>query len=67
MTDIAFVLGAYVVVLGGIAGYTVALGRRLASALELAEAIRRERDPRDEAEPAASERLVEREPSEAGK
>ena len=44
MTDIAFVLGAYVVVLGGIGAYAVALGRRVASAHRLAASIERERD-----------------------
>lgn len=67
MTDIAFVLGAYVVVLGGIAAYTVALGRRVAAARSLAESIQRERDRADEATPATSERLVVREPFEAGR
>ena len=66
MTDIAFVLGAFVVVLGGIAGYAVGLGRRVASANRLAESIQRERDRGDEA-PATSERLVGREPFEAGR
>ena len=67
MTDIAFVLGAYVVVLGGIAGYAVALARRVASAHRLAESIQRERDRGDEAAPATSERLVARGPFEAGR
>jgi hypothetical protein len=67
MTDVAFIVGAYLVVLGAIAAYVVTLGRRLASALELAESIRREGDPRDEAELATSEQLVVSGPSEAGK
>jgi len=67
MTDIAFVLGAYVVVLGGIAGYAVALGRRVASARRLAESIQRERDDGAAAPRATSQRPVGREPFEAGR
>lgn len=58
MTDVAFVLGAYVVVLGGIAAYALALGRRLTAARDLAESIQRERDRGDGAAPAASERAA---------
>ena len=67
MTDVAFVLGAYVVVLGGIAGYAIALARRIAAARRLADSIQRERDRADAAAPADSERPTIREPFEAGR
>lgn len=67
MTDIAFVLGAYVVVLGGIGAYAVALGRRVASAHRLAASVERERDGGGGSAPATTERRVVREPFEAGR
>ena len=44
MTDGPFVVAAYVVVLGGLAGYAFALRRRMATARRLLALVRRERD-----------------------
>lgn len=44
MTDAPYVVAAYVVVLGGLAGYALALGRRTAGARRLLAVVRRERD-----------------------
>jgi len=43
MTDPAFVLGAYGIVLGGLVLYVVSIARRLAGARRTAEALGRER------------------------
>lgn len=44
MTDAPFVVAAYVLVLGALAGYGFALGRRTAAARRLAKLIRRDRE-----------------------
>lgn len=44
MTDAAFVVAAYVVVVGGLAGYAFALRRRMATARRALALVRRERD-----------------------
>ena len=44
MTDAPFVLAAYGIVVGGLAGYAVALARRTAAARRVAESLRRERE-----------------------
>jgi len=44
MTDAPFVVAAYVLVLGALAGYGFALGRRTDAARRLAELVRRERE-----------------------
>ena len=44
MTDAAFVVAAYVVVVGGLAGYAFALRRRTAAARRALASVRRERD-----------------------
>ena len=44
MMDAPFVVAAYVVVLGGLAGYAVALAGRTAAARRLAALVRRERE-----------------------
>lgn len=44
MTDAPFVVAAYVVVLGGVAGYAFALARRTALARRLGASVRRERE-----------------------
>jgi len=44
MTDTPFVVAAYVLVLGALAGYGFALGRRTAAARRLAELVRRDRE-----------------------
>jgi hypothetical protein len=43
MTDPAFVLGAYAIVLGGLSIYAISIARRLLSARRTAEALERER------------------------
>lgn len=43
MSDPAFVAAAYIVVLGGLAGYALSIGRRLRSADRTARAVERER------------------------
>ena len=50
MTDPAFVLAAYTVVLGALGGYVVTLGRRGRSARRLLDAVARQRatQPGDE-------------------
>lgn len=47
MTDMPFVLAAYVVVLGGLAGYVLTLARRTAASRRLAAAVRREHGSQD--------------------
>jgi len=43
MTDLAFIVAAYAIVLGGLAIYAVSIARRLQSARRAAEALERER------------------------
>lgn len=64
MTDAPFVVAAYGVVLGGLAGYAFALARRTAAARRLAELVRRERES-DRMPPEIGGPLVARESSEA--
>lgn len=65
MTDAAFVIAAYVAVLGGLAAYAFALGRRTAAARRLALSVERERD-RDVGARAAAGPLVAGKSPEAG-
>ena len=46
MTDAAFVLAAYGIVLGSLAAYAISLARRLAAAAEAEQAIKRRLDER---------------------
>ena len=64
MTDGPFVVAAYVVVLGGLAGYAFALRRRTAAARRLLALVRREHDVDGTAREIGGP-LVARESSEA--
>ena len=44
MTDAPFVIGAYAIVIMGLAGYVATLTRRLSAARRIAAAVERERD-----------------------
>lgn len=58
MTDVAFVAGAYVVVIGGLLLYALSLGRRLRQAHRLRETVRRQLASPDEARVQSAEQSV---------